>query len=141
MEALTGCLFRPEAFGPANTWGPEVFTEIGTLAGTEKNTAPSKLQSLLRFFMYRETATVSFCLRPGGLEDWVLSALVQEQLEGITPEALALMMPKKMAVSQQSSWSCHSLISYFMYLLASACVKRNGRTLKIWSSVCESFRF
>lgn len=36
---------------------------------------------------------------PGGLEDLVLSALVQEQLEGIVPEALALMTPKKMAVS------------------------------------------
>lgn len=138
MEALTGCLFRPEAFGPVNTWGPEVFTEIGTLAGTGKNTAPSKLQSLLRFFMCREAAVVSFCLRPGGLEDLVLSALVQEQLEGITPEALALMMPKKMAVSQQQ---CHSLISYFMYLLASVCVRTNGSTLKICLSVCESFRF
>lgn len=36
MEALTSCLFRPEAFGPVGTWGPEAFTEIGTLAGTEK---------------------------------------------------------------------------------------------------------
>lgn len=46
---------------------------------------------------------------PGGLEDLVLSALVQEQLEGIVPEALALMTPKKMAVSP-SYWLCHSLI-------------------------------
>lgn len=33
MEALTSCLSRPEAFGPVSAWGPEVFTEIGTLAG------------------------------------------------------------------------------------------------------------
>ncbi|XP_067342851.1 stereocilin [Channa argus] len=66
MEALTSRLFRPEAFGPVSAWGPEVFTEIGTLAA--------------------------------GLEDMVLSALVQEQMEGITPEALSLMSPKKMAV-------------------------------------------
>ncbi|TNM91167.1 hypothetical protein fugu_003456 [Takifugu bimaculatus] len=75
MEAITSCLFRPEAFGPVSTWGPEAFTEIGTLAG--------------------------------GLEDLVLSALVQEQLEGIVPEALALMTPKKMAVvfsALQLSW-------------------------------------
>lgn len=37
MEALTSCLFRTEAFGPVSTWGPEAFTEIGTLAGTEKH--------------------------------------------------------------------------------------------------------
>uniref|UniRef100_G3PTR3 Uncharacterized protein n=1 Tax=Gasterosteus aculeatus TaxID=69293 RepID=G3PTR3_GASAC len=65
----------PEAFGPVSAWGPEVFTEIGTLAA--------------------------------GLEDMVLSALVQEQVEGITPEAIALMSPKKMAVvfsAVQMSW-------------------------------------
>nr|XP_046241689.1 stereocilin [Scatophagus argus] len=33
-----------------------------------------------------------------GLDDMVLSALVQEQVEGIIPEAIALMTPKKMAV-------------------------------------------
>lgn len=34
MEALTARLSSPQAFGPVSTWGPEVFTEIGTLAGT-----------------------------------------------------------------------------------------------------------
>ncbi|KAM9366292.1 stereocilin [Symphorus nematophorus] len=75
METLTSRLSRPEAFGPVSAWGPEVFTEIGTLAV--------------------------------GLEDMVLSALVQEQVEGITPEAIALMTPKKMAVvfsAVQLSW-------------------------------------
>lgn len=37
MEALTSCLSRPEAFGPVNAWGPEVFFEIGTFAGTVEN--------------------------------------------------------------------------------------------------------
>lgn len=37
MEALTSCLSKPEAFGPVNAWGPEVFLEIGTLAGTVEN--------------------------------------------------------------------------------------------------------
>ncbi|KAM8894922.1 stereocilin isoform 3-T3 [Spinachia spinachia] len=75
MEELTSRLSRPEAFGPVSAWGPEVFTEIGTLAA--------------------------------GLEDLVLSALVQEQVEGISPEAIALMGPKKMAVvfgAVQMSW-------------------------------------
>lgn len=36
MEALTSCLSRPEAFGPVSAWGPEIFIETGTLAGTVK---------------------------------------------------------------------------------------------------------
>ncbi|XP_070688298.1 stereocilin [Pempheris klunzingeri] len=75
MEVLTSRLSRPEAFGPVSAWGPDVFTEIGTLAV--------------------------------GLEDMVLSALVQEQMEGITPKAIAMMSPKKMAVvfsAVQLSW-------------------------------------
>ncbi|KAM7015042.1 stereocilin [Tautogolabrus adspersus] len=75
MEVLTSRLSRPEAFGPVSAWGPEVFTEIGTLAV--------------------------------GLEDMVLSALIQEQVEGITPKAIALMSKKKMAVvfsELQLSW-------------------------------------
>ena len=38
-------------------------------------------------------------LCPAGLEDMVLSALVQEQMEGLIPEAIALIPPTKMAVS------------------------------------------
>ncbi|KAM4597444.1 stereocilin [Fundulus diaphanus] len=75
MEALTNCLARAEAFGPVSEWGPEIFTEIGTLAA--------------------------------GLPDLVLSALLQEQMEGITPEAVVLISPKKMAVvfsAVQLSW-------------------------------------
>lgn len=54
---------------------------------------------------------MSLCLCPGGLEDLVLSALVQEQLEGITPQALTLMAPKKMAVSCHCSCLCYLIIS------------------------------
>lgn len=38
-------------------------------------------------------------LCPAGLEDMVLSALVQEQVEGLTPEAISLMSPQKLSVS------------------------------------------
>ncbi|XP_024858230.1 stereocilin isoform X2 [Kryptolebias marmoratus] len=75
MEALTSRLSRPEAFGPVSAWGPEIFSEIGTLAA--------------------------------GLPDIVLSALLPEQVEGISPEAVALMPPRKMAVvlsAVQLSW-------------------------------------
>lgn len=40
MEALTSRLSRPEAFGPVSAWGPDVFTEIGTLAGTVEHNIP-----------------------------------------------------------------------------------------------------
>lgn len=40
MEALTNCLARAEAFGPVSAWGPEIFTEIGTLAGTVEHRIP-----------------------------------------------------------------------------------------------------
>jgi len=41
MEELTSRLSRPEAFGPVSAWGPEVFTEIGTLAGTVEYNIPA----------------------------------------------------------------------------------------------------
>ncbi|KAJ7986178.1 hypothetical protein DPEC_G00348080 [Dallia pectoralis] len=75
METLTGRLSAPQAFGPVSTWGPEVFTEIGTIAA--------------------------------GLEDMVLSALVQEQIEGLIPKAISLIPPVKIAVvfsAIQLSW-------------------------------------
>lgn len=43
--------------------------------------------------------SLSLPLCPAGLPDMVLSALLQEQVGGITPEAIALISPKKMAVS------------------------------------------
>lgn len=54
-EALTNRLSRPEAFGPVSTWGPEVFTEIGTLAGTVEHNIPGGMpffcdQMFLMFF-------------------------------------------------------------------------------------------
>lgn len=149
MEALTRHLSRPEAFGPVSAWGPEVFTEIGTLAGTVEHNIPGDInffcdQLFFNCFFkewgrqekemtalgwigtikksprgYRlksetgkfrktliwETLIIwlwclwNFSLCTAGLEDMVLSALVQEQVEGITSEAIALMPPAKMAVS------------------------------------------
>lgn len=47
MEALTSCLSRPEAFGPFSAWGPEIFTEIGTLAGTAAHNIPVDLNFIV----------------------------------------------------------------------------------------------
>ncbi|XP_051569611.1 stereocilin-like [Myxocyprinus asiaticus] len=74
-EALTSRLYNPLGFGLVSSWGPEVFTEIGTLAA--------------------------------GLEDMLLSSLVKEQMEGLTPAAIALIPPRKLAVvfsATQLSW-------------------------------------
>ncbi|XP_041091513.1 stereocilin-like [Polyodon spathula] len=74
-ETLATRLMTTQAFGPVSEWGPEVFTEIGTLAA--------------------------------GLPDMVLSSLVREQLEGLTPAAIALVSPSKLAVvlsTAQLSW-------------------------------------
>ncbi|MGH0149646.1 UNVERIFIED_CONTAM: hypothetical protein FKN15_015560 [Acipenser sinensis] len=74
-ETLATRLMTTQAFGPVSEWGPEVFTEIGTLAA--------------------------------GLSDMVLSSLVREQLEGLTPAAIALIAPSKLAVvlsTAQLSW-------------------------------------
>lgn len=38
------------------------------------------------------------CFSPAGLDDMVLSSLVREQIEGLTPLAISLIPPKKMAV-------------------------------------------
>lgn len=33
LEALAYLLVLPGGFGPVSNWGPEIFTEIGTIAG------------------------------------------------------------------------------------------------------------
>ena len=42
-------------------------------------------------------------LSSAGLDDMVLSALVKEQMEGLTPAAIALIPPRKMAVRASPS--------------------------------------
>lgn len=59
MEVLTGRLSRPEAFGPVSAWGPEVFIEIGTLAGTIVHYVPEDAncfcgQKCVNCFMEKE---------------------------------------------------------------------------------------
>lgn len=63
----------------------------------------------------------SVCFCSVGLEDMVLSALVQEQLEGITPDAIALMTPKKMAVC------FNDYVNSIYFILPSACCTTRRR--------------
>lgn len=55
MEALTSRLSRPEAFGPVSAWGPEVFTEIGTLAGTVEQHIPEDMNLCYQQFLSKES--------------------------------------------------------------------------------------
>ncbi|GCC33811.1 hypothetical protein chiPu_0012282 [Chiloscyllium punctatum] len=66
LEALAHLTTLPQAFGLVSNWGPEIFTEIGSIAA--------------------------------GLPDVTLSSLVEQQIEGLTPSAISLIVPSKFAV-------------------------------------------
>ncbi|XP_063781950.1 stereocilin isoform X2 [Pseudophryne corroboree] len=66
MEVLTNFLTSNSAFGVVSRWGPEIFTEVGTLAA--------------------------------GLPDIVLSSLIRDQIQAITPDAISLISAPKFAV-------------------------------------------
>ncbi|XP_069861777.1 stereocilin [Dipodomys merriami] len=66
LEVLAHLLVMPGGFGPVSNWGPEIFTEIGTLAA--------------------------------GIPDLALSALLQGQIQGLTPLAISVIPAPKFAV-------------------------------------------
>uniref|UniRef100_A0A2I3MTA1 Stereocilin LRR domain-containing protein n=1 Tax=Papio anubis TaxID=9555 RepID=A0A2I3MTA1_PAPAN len=66
LEVLAHLLVLPGGFGPISNWGPEIFTEIGTIAA--------------------------------GIPDLALSALLQGQIQGLTPLAISVIPPPKFAV-------------------------------------------
>ncbi|XP_075063954.1 stereocilin isoform X2 [Mixophyes fleayi] len=66
MEILTDFLTSNSAFGVVSRWGPEIFTEVGTLAA--------------------------------GLPDIVLSSLIRDQIQALTPDAISLISAPKFAV-------------------------------------------
>ncbi|XP_015239911.1 PREDICTED: stereocilin [Cyprinodon variegatus] len=78
MLALVELLTNNLAFGPMDSWGTDVFIEIGVLAA--------------------------------GLPDIAMSALVKEQIQGITPLAISIIPPEKFAAAFHQSQ-----ISMFSY--------------------------
>ncbi|CAM4531707.1 unnamed protein product [Lepidochelys kempii] len=66
LETLAELLTSRSAFGPVSSWGPEIFTEIGTLAA--------------------------------GLQDIALSSLAPEQIQALTPLAIAVIPAPKFTV-------------------------------------------
>lgn len=115
-EALTSRLSSPLGFGPVSSWGSEVFTEIGTLAGTDcgfdynqfnGQYAHAKMGRLIKRIRQPDS------LSSAGLEDMVLSALIKEQVEGLTPTAITLIPPRKLAVSDR--YLCFHLLSFIWH--------------------------
>lgn len=115
-EALTSRLSNPLGFGPVSSWGSEVFTEIGTLAGTDcgfdynrfnGQYTHAKMGRLLKRIRQIDS------LSSAGLEDMVLSALIKEQVEGLTPTAIALIPPRKLSVSD--GYLCFHLFSFIWH--------------------------
>ncbi|XP_018422409.1 PREDICTED: stereocilin [Nanorana parkeri] len=66
LETLVDLITSNSAFGVVSRWGPEIFTEIGTLGA--------------------------------GLPDIVLSSLIRDQIQGLTPDAISLIPAPKFAV-------------------------------------------
>ncbi|XP_057636603.1 stereocilin [Chionomys nivalis] len=66
LEVLAYLLVLPGGFGPVSNWGPEIFTEIGTIAA--------------------------------GIPDLALSALLRDQIQGLTPLAISVIPAPKFAV-------------------------------------------
>lgn len=114
-EALTSRLSSPLGFGPVSSWGSEVFTEIGTLAGTDGGFNYNQFNGqythakLGRLTKIKQTDSVS----SAGLEDMVLSALIKEQVEGLTPAAITLIHPRKLSVS--NGYLCFHSFSFTIY--------------------------
>lgn len=87
----------PGGFGPVSDWGPEIFTEIGTLAGGAAGPLVVRVLSPHRGWIL----IVSCALLPSlaGIPDLALSALLREQIQGLTPLAISVIPAPKFAVS------------------------------------------
>ncbi|XP_042659929.1 LOW QUALITY PROTEIN: stereocilin [Tyto alba] len=100
-EELAACLTSSAAFGPAAAWGPEIFAEVGTLAGEVWDRAmPCGHCRLLWWSLCPGTAPRPCAVpRLGSLTS--LSALVPEQLWALMPRAITAVPPPKFAVSSR----------------------------------------
>ncbi|XP_034047632.1 stereocilin-like [Thalassophryne amazonica] len=92
LLTLLNLLTYSLAFGSMDTWGSDVFIEIGALAA--------------------------------GLPDLAMSALVKEQIEGLTPLAISLVPPSKLAAAFMELQ-----LSMFSYEQAAAVTKKQLSSL------------
>lgn len=89
----------PGGFGPVSNWGPEIFTEIGTIAGWKLGLCLSL--GVRVWFPHGWIRIVKCVLLPSlaGIPDLALSALLRGQIQGLTPLAISVIPAPKFAVS------------------------------------------
>ncbi|XP_028622779.1 stereocilin isoform X2 [Grammomys surdaster] len=143
LEVLAYLLVLPGGFGPVSNWGPEIFTEIGTIAAGIPDLA---LSALLRGQIQGLTPlAISVIPAPKFavvFNPVQLSSLTRGQAIAVTPEQMAYLSPeqrravawaqhegKEMPEQQgrssawglydwfQASWALALTISFFGYLL------------------------
>ncbi|ELV13391.1 Putative stereocilin-like protein [Tupaia chinensis] len=96
LEVLAQLLVLPGGFGPVSNWGPEIFTEIGTIAAGIPDLA---LSALLRGQIQGLTSlAISVIPSPKFavvFSPTQLSSLTSAQAMAVTPEQMALLSPEQ----------------------------------------------
>ncbi|KAM5235423.1 stereocilin [Ctenodactylus gundi] len=105
LEALAHLLVLPGGFGPVSDWGPEIFTEIGTIAAGIPDLA---LSALLRGQIQGLTPlAISVIPAPKFavvFSPAQLSSLTSAQAVAVTPEQMALLSPEQ---RRAVTWAQH----------------------------------
>uniref|UniRef100_A0A8C8ZAC3 Stereocilin n=1 Tax=Prolemur simus TaxID=1328070 RepID=A0A8C8ZAC3_PROSS len=96
LEVLAQLLVLPGGFGPVSNWGPEIFTEIGTIAAGIPDLA---LSALLRGQIQGLTPLAISAIPPPKFavvfSPTQLSSLTSVQAVAVTPEQMASLSPEQ----------------------------------------------
>uniref|UniRef100_G3TZU0 Stereocilin n=1 Tax=Loxodonta africana TaxID=9785 RepID=G3TZU0_LOXAF len=105
LEVLAQLLVLPGGFGPVSNWGPEIFTEVGTIAAGIPDLA---LSALLRAQIQGLTPlAISVIPAPKFavvFSPAQLSSLTSVQAVAVTPEQMAFLSPEQ---RQAVAWAQH----------------------------------
>ncbi|KAI2573893.1 stereocilin [Homo sapiens] len=105
LEVLAHLLVLPGGFGPISNWGPEIFTEIGTIAAGIPDLA---LSALLRGQIQGVTPLAISVIPPPKFavvfSPIQLSSLTSAQAVAVTPEQMAFLSPEQ---RRAVAWAQH----------------------------------
>uniref|UniRef100_A0A2K6NWQ6 Stereocilin n=1 Tax=Rhinopithecus roxellana TaxID=61622 RepID=A0A2K6NWQ6_RHIRO len=105
LEVLAHLLVLPGGFGPISNWGPEIFTEIGTIAAGIPDLA---LSALLRGQIQGLTPLAISIIPPPKFavvfSPTQLSSLTSTQAVAVTPEQMAFLSPEQ---RRAVAWAQH----------------------------------
>uniref|UniRef100_A0A2I3S7U5 Stereocilin n=1 Tax=Pan troglodytes TaxID=9598 RepID=A0A2I3S7U5_PANTR len=105
LEVLAHLLVLPGGFGPISNWGPEIFTEIGTIAAGIPDLA---LSALLRGQIQGVTPLAISVIPPPKFavvfSPIQLSSLTSAQAMAVTPEQMAFLSPEQ---RRAVAWAQH----------------------------------